>query len=88
MSSITTFAGVGPVCSERHFLPFHCSVPYHREADSYRLHFQLHVLWGILEVGRQGKKKSGCFFLTLFALGSYSGSGSSSSVGPSFTGQT
>jgi len=41
----------------------------------------------ILEVGWQGKKMSGCFFLTLFALGSYFDSDSSSFVGPSFTGQ-
>ena len=46
------------------------------EADSCRLHFQVHVLWGTLEVGGQGKKK-----VTLFALGSDFGSGSISSVG-------
>ena len=43
VSSITTCACPGPVCSERHFSPFHCSVPHHREADSCRLHFQLSV---------------------------------------------
>ena len=52
------------------------------EADSCRLHFQVHVLWGTLEVGGQGRKKSGYFFVTLFALGSDFGSGSISSMGP------
>ena len=42
VSSVATCACPGPVCSERHFSPFQCSVPHHREAYSCRLHFQLY----------------------------------------------
>lgn len=41
VSSVTTWACPGPVCSERHFSPSRCSAPPHREPSSCRLRFQL-----------------------------------------------